>query len=474
MAALVIAAGCAVRQPAAPARAAAPASPAVDVTALIRHGCFTCLEKALAAAEGEQAFEVAALLTLRAKELGLPYSGYRERAGTLAPADPRYLTYLQAIDAVPVDPLSGERYQPDSIVVAAATLADRGGTPPVRLPPVSERVSVWLGALRTGPGSAVFRRYVELAISCGAARGSDTAGPDAIPADADAPVLIYRVSACGQQPEQLRALRSGDPEFVDADFTLAKFALGARPADLDEALQHMQSAHEHFPASLAIATALGSVHEQREEWIEALAAYDNVLRQMPEHRDALLGRTVSLSRQRRHEEAIASATRMIELGAWFLGEAHYWRGWNEFSLQRYPEARVDADRAKTLMLNAAVFVLSGLIEWNERRLPGAETEFEAGLNMDFGRCDAAQYLGRVRVQRGRIPEALEAFRQAIQCFDLSITLRRKLVADIQAGPGSEATKARLAASHERAITAAIADRGECTQNIAALEKRGTR
>ena len=472
MVGLVASAGCAGRTPAAPIAATVPAPAPVDVTALIRHGCFACLEKALAAAKGEQEFEVAALLTLRAKELGLPYAEYRARAAALGPLHPAYTTYLEAIDAVPADPLSGERYRPDSTAVAAATVTDRGGGPPVRLPPRSDRVPVWREVLRTGPGSELFRTYLDFAISCDAARGGDTAPDDSARSDADAPILIYRSSACGHRPERLAILRGSDPEFVDAEFTLARLALGARPADLDEALRHMQAAHDGFPASLAIATALGSVHEQREEWPEALAVYEEVLRQMPEHRDALLGRTVSLSRQRRHEDAVTSATRLIDLGAWFLGEAHYWRAWNLFSLQRYPDARVDADRAKTLMLNAAVFVLSGLIEWNERRLPGAETEFEEGLKMDFGRCDAAQYLGRVRVQRGKSPEALAAFRQAIQCFDLSITLRRRLVADIQAGPGSAATKARLAAGHERAIVAAIADREECTQSVAALEARG--
>jgi hypothetical protein len=93
--------------------------------------------------------------------------------------------------------------------------------------------------------------------------------------------------------------------------------------------------------------------------------------------------------------------------------------------------------------------------------------------MDFGRCDAAQYLGRVRVQQRKVPEALAAFKQAIQCFDLSITVREKLIADIQAGPGTDATKTRLAATHQRAIDAAVADREECRQNMAAIEKRGT-
>ncbi len=458
--------GCATRRPALPVVAAVPAPPAVDVGALIRHGCFQCLEKALAAAQGEQAFEVAALLTLRAKELGLPYSPYRARAAALAPADPAFATYLEAIDAVPVDTLTGERYLQGSGIVAAATRAEPGGTVPVRLPPIGERAAAWREVFRVGPGSDLFRTYLDIAISCSVAPRRGDAAPAPV---LDAPLLFYRTGLCGQRPEQMRALRDTDPEFVDADFALGRFAMGAQPADLDEALRYIQSAREAFPSSIAIATTLAGVRQEREEWAEALAVFDDVLMRMPEHRDALLGRTISLSRLHRYEDALASATRMIELSAWYLGEAHYWRAWNEFSLQRYPDARVDADRTKTLMVNAAVFLLSGLIEWNERRLPGAESEFEEALKMDFGRCDAAQYLGRVRAQRRKVPEALAALHQAVQCFDLSITLRRKLIGDIQAGPGSEATKTRLTSGHERAIAEAIAGTGRVPS-----EHRGAR
>jgi tetratricopeptide (TPR) repeat protein len=466
---LIGVAGCASRKSIPAVPAALVAAPAVDVSALIRHGCFHCLEQAMTAAEGEQAFEVAALLTLRAKELGLPYSTYRARAATLAPVDPAFATYLEAIDAVPVDPLAGERFMQGSGVVAAATRIAPGAAP-ARLPPIGERVSAWREAFRAGPGSDLFRTYLDIAISCSVAVRRDDAAPVSV---VDAPLLFYRTGLCGQRPEQLRALRETDPEFVDADFALGRFAMATQPADLDEALRYIQSALDAFPSSIAIATTLAGVRQEREEWDQALVVFDEVLMRMPEHRDALLGRTISLSRLHRYEDAMASATRMIDLGSWYLGEAHYWRAWNEFSLQRYSAARIDADRTKTLMVNAAVFLLSGLIEWNERRLPSAESEFEEALKMDFGRCDAAQYLGRVRAQRSRVPEALAAFRQAIQCFDLSITLRRKLIADIQAGPGRDATKARLTAGHERAIAEASVDRGECLQNIAMLEKRGT-
>lgn len=467
-------ASCANRKPAvvSPPVVSAPSAPAVDVTALIGHGCFRCLERALAAAQGEQAFEVAALLTLRAKELGLPYADYRQRAGAVAPADPAFATYLEVIDAGPIDSLTGERYVREPPVPPRIERDANGA--PIRQPSIADRAVGWRELLKTGPGSDVFRRYLDMMVGCSLMpQSSDTPAVELSPAEHDVPLLRYRLGLCGRQPQDFRALRDGDPEFVDADLTLARIALVTAPVDLDEALRWMQSAHQAFPDSPLISTLLGHVYDEREEWTQALTTYDGLVAAMPVHREALLGRTIALSHLGRNQEAMATATRMIELGSWLMGEAYYWRAWNEFAMQQYQVAREDTDRAKARMINASVFVLSGLVEWNLLRLPTAESELEEALKMDFGRCDAARYLGRVRMQRNKPPEAIAAFKQAIQCFDLAITVRQTLISNIQAGGGSEATKARLIAGHQRAIDAAIADRSECQQNMAILEKRGT-
>src|SRR3954464_13652543 len=156
----VAAVACANRKPAvSPPLATTPAPPVLDVDALIRHGCFRCLERALQAAQGEQAFEVAALLTVRAKELGLPYAGYRQRAASAAPADPAFATYLQVIDAVPVELLTAERYLRTSTLPPPGIDRNAAGAP-ARPASLAERAAGWREVLRTGAGSEVFRRYL--------------------------------------------------------------------------------------------------------------------------------------------------------------------------------------------------------------------------------------------------------------------------------------------------------------------------
>ena len=224
-----------------------------------------------------------------------------------------------------------------------------------------------------------------------------------------------------------------------------------------------------FPQSPAIGVTLGNVYRRWEEWSDALGAYDAVLARSPKHPEALVGRVVALSHLMRPEEAIQAASALIDEGQWHLGEAYYWRGWNELRLAQHDLARRDADRAKTLMSNAAVFVLSGVIEWRLRRLDTAEREFESAIAIDFGECEAALDLGIVRDEQRKAAESLAAFQQARQCYDLSIALRREAIAKVQAGPGTETGKARETARYERELADLQGRRDEALRAIAVLD-----
>ena len=106
----MIAAGCATRTAVSPAPVPSSFDDAID--ALIRRGCYRCLEQAYDKSQQQrvriQAFEAATLLTLRSKELGLPSESWLERARALAspqdnPADVtdnllRLVYYYQAAD----------------------------------------------------------------------------------------------------------------------------------------------------------------------------------------------------------------------------------------------------------------------------------------------------------------------------------------------------------------------------------------
>ena len=190
----------------------------------------------------------------------------------------------------------------------------------------------------------------------------------------------------------------------------------------------------------------------------------------PTHPEATIGRAVSLSRLERSEEAIETATRLIDGGQWLLGEAYYWRAWNHLRLRTFQLARADADRARTLMSNSAVLVLSGVIEWRLGRLESAEKDFEGALAIDLGECEAAFDLGVVRDQLGKAARGaggLQAGRPVLRPLDRGAPGGHRQDPD---GHGTETLKARDSARHERVLADLTERRHEITRIVETIEK----
>ncbi len=321
--------GCAARGPA-PSQAPGPV-PTEDLSRAIERGCYRCLERAFAEAEArgarQHAFEAAALLALRSKELGLPFEGWLGRARSHAGLDVASALFLEIVAAMPLAPLSGNRdvmLDFKSRQQARASMPDwraalQAPAPAATAPPASDG---WSAA------SDVFRAYLDVSLVCafGRLQQDQQSFSEPLAPVARAAIYQYRVGICdGGYAERLEALRAADPEYVDADFALGRYALKGLTPDPELALRHLEPAAAAFPESPAIATVIGDVYRAWEDWPAALAAYDAALAVSADHPEAMLGRTVSLSRLTRSAEAIDTATRMIDLGQWRVGEAYYWR-----------------------------------------------------------------------------------------------------------------------------------------------------
>jgi len=403
------------------------------------------------------------LLALRATELGMPSEEWIARARTYAEGEPERIQYIEMATAMPPDPLRGLR---DDLLVETQVRN--------RIQQRLASVTSWYDVLQTGSHSVAFRRYLELTLIC-----SVDGRPDRferldtlVPRLPDLPLLKYRVGVCDDRyQDRLQSLQAEIPEFVDADFAFGRYALRDRQApNQDEAMSRFRSAAAAFPASTAIPTTIGNLYQAWEEWTNALTAFDRALALLPSHPDARLGRVISLSNLERHDEAIASATELIDAGRWHLGQAFYWRAWNYLAIGNLGAARADADRTRTLMVNPAVFLLSGLIEWRLLKRQTAEAEFQEALKMDFGQCEAAFYLGGVRAELRKLPEAMAAMSQARQCYDLALAVRRKLFEEAMAKAVTPEAQARETARHERAIASVQKRRGEVLEAIERLQR----
>jgi len=210
----------------------------------------------------------------------------------------------------------------------------------------------------------------------------------------------------------------------------------------------------------------GDIRLDLGDYGEALDQFTAVTARVPEHREAWLGAVQALSHLGRAPEAIAAADRLLALGEWYLGEAHYWKAWNQFQQRALVEARASLEQARPLLHSASVYYLGALIAYREEQWLGARTELGRALDAEPGHCDARFLLGAVHLLEQSWQEAIAAFSDAELCFARSEPALAAAVADVDASALDAARRAALRARRQQALD-------ECVrQQQWALQPRG--
>lgn len=461
--------GCAAREPPAD-------SPQGDelarAGALIREGCYRCLEEASALARPlatsspaarAVAFDAALLLAVRDRELGLRSADHLPLARALAPGgeDERSRVLLAVVEAMPWPTAANGPGERDRSVVGWRTLA-----------PV---VPAWYSFLTGRPEDDVSGRYALAAVECtwahllpDAARGGESAPqPPAPPAPRgdEPPVVQFRHVVCGHPSlDEVLEMRRQVPRYEELDLIAGDVAMSG--GALLSAERHYQEALRAFPSMLPAAHGLARVHVMLEEYETSLPEYDVVLAAVPDQQDCLLGKARALSQLGRHAEALALLDRLIELGTWLVGDAHYWRGWNRLQVGDVDGAAADAERALTLMVNARVHVLAGAVATRRAEWERAGREFEAALPLDETDCDIPVSLGAVRGQQRDWHAAFTSYARAADCLvDWQAQLSRR-VAEITAAEMSADRRERFLARTRAAVGAARRLEGQSRYNAA--------
>jgi tetratricopeptide (TPR) repeat protein len=434
--------------------------------ALTRQGCYRCLQDALAIYErvaaraqppGDAlrgAFAVAVLLVVRARELGLPHdiplAAARAWAAKLESAGATTVTaalspaaYLEALPLI-----TGER---------------SGLMPEDRERVNRERRSAWpangdLPATRhvLSPAVAtdVLAQYVALAIDCEDARARKSVHADEVRARYPYPLMHFRLGLCGIPELRLDSLRTTDPRWLDTLFFEGRQEMSRFPGiDVARAADLFAQAHDAFPESHAITLALGQARNALEEHASAAALFESILETHPTHRDALLGRVLSLSYLRRHYDAIRTATRMIDLGTYHMGDAFYWRAWNRYQVHDLPSAWTDVESATKLMVNTAVYTLAGFVAYAQRDHDVAIDRLGRAYRLDTTNCEAVWTEGLVHVDQQDWTQASARFVTAVGCFTADARSARDAIVQAQASTVAEAVKSRrVAAAQKRAAS----------------------
>jgi tetratricopeptide (TPR) repeat protein len=437
---LLVLSGCAVRS------GTGLAARLAEADSLTAAGCYLCLEEAmrlydeaLAARPTPRvlraAFRTSVLLGLREKELGFPAEPHLDRARRLAsglPADEEAELALRVAEAIHWDHAGLPKEAYESFV----------------------RTSQADGALRTEWHTRLaprlddpFFAYLEMSLVCAySAFGErDARLGRLIERHARSVLLTYRAGVCSQREPAtlLESVIATDPRYVEARFFLGRFLL-ARAAfgktSRSAAMPHLTAAYAAWPTSPSVTFAMAGLYRALNRLPDALRYYDETLALAPGHREALVGRTIALSHLGKHLEGVASATRILDLGQWYIGDAYYWRAFNHLHLRNLEEARRDIEEAKQASpISSDTFTLAGMIFFDRRELEQAAVDLLRARDISGDNCTAIWYLGLVRSEQKDWSAARAAFEAAAPCYRAAADLIRMQLAQLRRtlDPGEE-------------------------------------
>jgi tetratricopeptide (TPR) repeat protein len=394
---------------------------------LVKAGCYRCLQEAFALYQkvstaqhpplgaSRGAFDAAILIAIREKELGIPadealrrVSQLASQAGSLAQDSSRERALLAVVDLV-IGEIAG--FDPEQ----RAQLTGRGRPPVAPDNPVRR-------ALDETPETDLAAVYAGLTVDCESSLLIEKVDLPALVKLYDGvPLMQFRLARCGRPAiaPKLAALRSGDSRWADTLFWEARAAITGSALtgiDFPLALSLFSEGRAAFPASLALTMAWANTSLSAEEFEAALTGFDEVLARFPEHRDALIGRTTALSYLMRHQDAVAAASKLIDLGTWHIGDANYWRAWNRYHLKEYDTAWADVENAIKGLSNTRVYTLGGLIAYARKELPVAVQRFDRAYEIDSSNCDATWMSGLVSIDMNELAIAAPKFTRAMSCF----------------------------------------------------------
>lgn len=437
--------------------------------ALVRDGCYRCLQEALRvyvrltdppaqrplprALRG--AFDVSLLLAAREKEIGLPADASLARARAL-------LSRMSPAQSGTHEDLSMRLAAAEAIVGEASGLdaeerQHRGAGAPqhdVGALTIQRLAQAFLESGQTD----LIAAYLALGIDCGQPANRRLIPPASMLAQHGGPALMrYRVAICSSDPPTpLTRLREEDPRWTEIFFFEGKYEMGSpsRSPEPVRAAALLAAAAEALPASVAVHMLLAWAQEMNGDFAAALASFDRILATKPAHVDARLGRARNLSYLGRAEEGIAAATALIDHGTWHVGDAYYWRAWNHYQAHRLEPAWADVQEALRLLANTSVYSLAGSIAYALRDLDTAVRHFDSAVKMDPTNCVAASSAGLVQIDLKAWQMAADRFSKATNCYALVAGSVRTELAALERAALDPALKARRLSSARKRLESA--------------------
>jgi len=412
-------------------------------------------------AAAERYVRTALALGLREKELGMPGGRASCLTSSLASAEPSVAAYGPYIELL--------AFLPSMIKGIAGENLPAGTTPDAYFDWINARVPAIDQDLKVRAESdelmACLRAALREAFSFKFADKLKAGYCSALHPESR---LAEFQDAVSPRPDRdrLNALIDRDPEFVEVHYYLGNLALA--DGRLVTAEEHYLKVYERIPESPSVLISLANIAFQMEELETCLEYNEEALALAPAYRDALLGKGMCLGYLGRFQEALVALQKMLDLGTYYQGEAHYWTAWNLNELGRLDGARRSIDSAKTLLFGQSdVTTLSGLIGYKQGRLDDAERDLRASLNSDPSDADAAYYLGKLCADRKDWRNSGAYFSGAADSFWKKELGLEKKMREIEESTLTPARKERLLLKKKRQILSVQATKATCQYNGAA-------
>jgi tetratricopeptide (TPR) repeat protein len=461
---VVLATACARVEPVvvAPATNVQPRLAVAD--ALLRTGCFECLEDALQAYEAVRArpnlpaasgdaatigsIRAALLLELRERELGTTDDGYLQRARTLLMArDDLRQMFQTSIDDIE---MTSWRVARNDTGPADAAVRRRFQELVKNPQPAADD-------RRARADADALSAYGWIAFACTV---GDRAGRQRAALLAplerwrDAPIVSYRIATCASaERAPLTDLLDHEPRFHEINFWLGAASIAA--LRLDAAESQLTNAYEWRAKWPALTALLANVYVTAEELETALTFYERTLAFAPDHADALIGRVRTLSLLGRYTESFSAIDEILKQPTRaFPGEVYYWRAWNNVQAGRLDEAWSDIEQAARLWVNSEVAKLSGVIAYRRRELAVSLARFEEARRINAGDCETQQYLGTIHAEQSEWAPTAAEYSSAAACLEGARVALRKEIDRIQSSTIAADRRARQIATREAQLDSA--------------------
>jgi tetratricopeptide (TPR) repeat protein len=396
--------------------------------ALVRAGCYDCLAAAYreyttlrvypAATEAATAGAVrsAALLAARERELGTEDSGYLRRAHELVATNDT--TYQQTL--VPLLEIT------DTLLTRGAGRQIGDDIELTRMQTANRNRAVWTDRLRAHADEDPLTAYLWLAFNCTyvpAGQLNVTEWLNQLPVWRETALLKFKAATCGTpNVEAIDGLLEADGRFLELNYFLGLSAtLRGR---IDETVDRLEKAYAWHPRWPAVTTSLGNANITLEEFDQAVTYFDRTLAVVAEHPDALLGKIKALTYAGRYGDALTTIDQLIALERWYVGDARYWRAFNEMQLARNDGAWADVELAGKLLINADVPKLAGLIAYRRKQIDVARAKFQESRERNPADCETGFYLGVVLAEQAvwdRTAEVLVATGQCLESWEHDYT-----------------------------------------------------